>query len=150
MIDKPYQRKGSTSNTQVGIDFEIKAREYFNKLGLHLTPKYAVEIGISGRKFHNFDLGNGQEKILVECKAHTWTEGKNVPSAKMTEWNEAIFLFHVAPDGYRKILFVQKDFSAKRNETLAEYYVHTYSHLIPADIEIWEFEEKDLTGKRIK
>ena len=83
----------------------------------------AVEIGINGRKSHNFDLGDEQKKVIVECKAHTWTEGGNVPSAKMTAWNQAMFFFHAAPLGYRKILFVLRDFSQKRNETLAEYHI---------------------------
>ena len=86
-MDKPFQRKGVESNTQVGRDFEGKARDFFAQQGLDLTPGIAVEIGINGRKSHNFDLGDEQKKVIVECKAHTWTEGGNVPSAKMTAWN---------------------------------------------------------------
>ena len=105
-MDKPFQRKGAESNTQVGRDFEAKARVFFAQRGLHLTPGMAVEIGVNGRKSHNFDLGDEEKKVVVECKAHTWTEGGNVPSAKMTAWNQANYFFHAAPSGYRKILFV--------------------------------------------
>ena len=149
-MNKPSQRKGAESNTQVGRDFEAKAQVFFAQQGLHLTSGMAVEIGINGRKSHNFDLGDEQKKVIVECKAHTWTEGGNVPSAKMTTWNQAMFFFHASPSGYRKILFVLRDFSQKRNETLGEYYIRTNPHLILNDVEVWEYGEKQGTGKKIK
>jgi hypothetical protein len=45
-------------------------------------------------KAHNFDLGDADKRVIVECKSHTWTESWNVllrseatarqvPSAKM-------------------------------------------------------------------
>ncbi len=58
----------------------------------------------------------------------------------MTVWNEAMFFFHLAPKRFRKVLFVLRHFSEKRNETLAEYYVRTHSHLIPCGVEIWEYD----------
>jgi len=150
-MDKPFQRKGAESNTQVGRDFEAKAQNFFAQRGLlHLTPGVALEIGINGRKSHNFDLGDEQKKVVIECKAHTWTEGGNVPSVKMTTWNQAMFFFHAAPSGYRKILFVLRDFSQKRNETLGKYYIRTNHHLIPKDVEVWEYNEKLETAKKIK
>ncbi len=84
-----------------------------------------------------FDLGNLTQKIIVECKSHKWTTGENIPSAKLTVWNEAMYYFVAAPKGFRKIMFVLRDYSSKRNKTLAEYYVQTYSHLIPKDVELW-------------
>jgi hypothetical protein len=149
-MDKPFQRKGATSNSHVGRDFEASIKAYFARQGLLLTPSTAVPIGISSKKSHAFDLVSTTDKILVECKAHTWTEGGNVPSAKLTVWNEAMFLFNVAPAGYRKILAVLKDYNIKRNETLAEYYVRTYSHLIPGDVEVWEYDESTKDCKLIK
>jgi hypothetical protein len=110
----------------------------------------ALEIGINGKKSHNFDLGDAQKKVVIECKAHTWTEGGNVPSAKMTTWNQAMFFFHAAPPGYQKILLVLRDFSQKRNETLGEYYIRTNYHLIPKDVEVWEYDERLETAKKIK
>ena len=150
MMDKPFQRKGADSNTQVGRDFEVNAQTFFAMQGLYLTPNIMIEIGINGRKAHNFDLGDYNDKILVECKAHTWTEGGNVPSAKMTTWNQAMFFFHATPLGYRKILFVLRDFSQKRNETLGQYYIRTNPHLIPMDVEVWEFDETKRTAERIR
>ncbi|SPD72151.1 conserved hypothetical protein [uncultured Desulfobacterium sp.] len=149
-MDKPFQRKGSESNAHVGRDFEAKIQTYFEKQGLSLSYGVTVPIGVTGKKPHSFDLGSKDGKILVECKAHRWTEGGNVPSAKLTVWNEAMFFFHTAPSGYRKLLVVLHDFSSRRNETLGEYYVRTYSHLIPEDVEVWEYDENGKHGKRIK
>lgn len=82
----------------------------------------SIDIGISGKKAHKFDLGNDQEKVIVECKAHTWTEGGNL---------------------------VLRDFSKKRNETLAEYYVRTNPHLIPDKVEVWEYDAALQTARRV-
>ncbi len=147
-MDRPFQRKGARSNAHVGRDFEAKAREFFARQGLKLMPCFEIEIGINGRKPHKFDLGDAQQKVLVECKAHTWTESGNVPSAKMTAWNQAMFFFCAAPSGYRKILFVLRD--VRGGESLGEYYVRITPHLIPADVEIWEFDEKRDTATSIK
>src|SRR5690606_11409434 len=90
------------------------------------------------------DLGNaldGAEKIIVECKSHKWTSSGKVPSAKLTVWNEAMYYFHLAPEGYRKVLFILRDFSENRGETLGEYYIRAYGHLIPEDVEIMEYDE---------
>jgi len=149
-MNKPFQREGSESNAHVGKDFENRARLYFTSQGINMIQGLNIEIGIHSQKSHKFDLGDEHSKILVECKSHRWTKGKNVPSAKMTEWNEAMFLFFAAPGDYRKILFVSRDYSKERDETLAEYYVRTYSHLIPAGVEIWEFDEVEGTGERIR
>lgn len=148
-MDKPFQRKGAKSNANVGRDFETKAQNFFAQQGLTLNSDVTVPIGINRRKPHAFDLGNADLKVLVECKAHTWTEGGNVPSAKLTVWNEAMFFFHAAGPGYRKVLFVLRDFSSKRNETLGQYYIRTNSHLIPSDVEVWEFNEREGKGMQI-
>lgn len=142
-MDKPHQRTGSISNAHVGRDFENIALKVFAERGLSLEMNFKVPIGLNGTsKPHAFDLGYEVQKVLVECKSHKWTApNDNVPSAKLTVWNEAMYYFLVAPEGYRKILFVLRDLSEKRQETLAEYYIRTYSHLIPANVEIWEFDE---------
>ena len=123
-------------------DFEAKARAFFSQQGLSLQPHFRLNIGVDGRsKAHSFDLGDGDQRVIVECKSHTWTESWNVPSAKMTTWNQAMYFFHAAPKDYRKILFVLRHFNPNRNQTLAEYYITTNRHLIPAGVEIWEFDE---------
>lgn len=149
-MNKPFQRKGATSNTQVGRDFEDRARVFFAGLGVHLSSGVSIEIGVNGKKAHAFDLGDTHQKVLVECKAHTWTEGGNVPSAKITTWNQAMYYFHAAPTGYRKIFFVLRHFDERRDETLGQYYIRTNPHLIPKDVEVWEFDEARDTAERIK
>lgn len=87
--------------------------------------------------------------MLVECKSHKWTTpNDNVLSAKLTVWNEAMYYFLCSPSDYRKIMFVLRDISKRRGETLAEYYIRTYRHLIPAGVEFWEYDE--LTGTAVQ
>lgn len=149
-MNKAFQRKGAKSNTHVGRKFEEATKDFFLTQGLCLQKNISVDIGLNGKKPHKFDLGSINRKILVECKSHTWTEGDNIPSAKITTWDQAMFYFYVTPSRYRKIFFVLKDFSSKKQETLAEYYIRTKSHLIPTDVEIWEFDETQKAAYRLK
>ncbi len=92
MDSNNFQRVGSLSNAQVGRDFESLALEYFRQQGLLLTRCYRVPVGLgSEKKDRQFDLGSDDPPVLVECKSHRWTAGGNVPSAKMTVWNEAMY-----------------------------------------------------------
>lgn len=137
-----FQRVGSVSNAHVGRDFESVAKAYFHQKGISLGSNYSVPVGVaSEKKNRQFDLGSSDPAILVECKSHRWTAGGNVPSAKITVWNEAMYYFHLAPRRFRKVLFVLRDFSEKRGETLAAYYVRNYGHLIPSAVEILECDE---------
>ena len=120
----------------------MDAQSFFEGMGLTLGLNLKAPVGIGkAKKDHSFDLGCDQKKTLVECKSHKWTTGGNVPSAKLTVWNEAMYYFFAAPDGYRKIMFVLRDYSERRGETLAEYYLRTYGHLVPGDVEFWEYDE---------
>jgi len=146
-----FQRVGEKSNASVGSAFETKAFYYFVSKGLKLEPHYKLDVGVSTqKKAHAFDLGNAEDKIIVECKSHKWTAGNNVPSAKLTVWNEAMYYFHIAPSDYRKVFFILRDYSEKRKETLGEYYIRTYGHLIPDDVEIMEFNEETNTVFMLK
>ena len=137
-----FQRVGSVSNAHVGRDFESIAREYFRQIGISLESDFAVLLGVAAtRKDRKFDLGASEPPILVECKSHRWTSGGNIPSAKMTVWNEAMYYFHIAPPEFRKVLFVLRDVSQKRQESLATYYIRNYGHLVPPDVEILEYDE---------
>jgi hypothetical protein len=60
-----------------------------------------------------------------------------------------MYYFHLAPVGFRKVLFVLKDFSEKRQETLASYYVRNYRHLIPGGVEILEYDEETREVKAV-
>jgi hypothetical protein len=145
------QRIGSTSNSQVGGDFEAQARAFFLTQGIALEKHVSLDVGVEAKKKrHKFDLGSTDPKVILECKSHTWTEGENTPSAKMTTWTEAMYYFHVAPKDYRKVFFVLKAFSTKHRETLAKYYLRTHDHLVPGDVEFWEFDPEKGTAQRIR
>jgi hypothetical protein len=146
-----FQRAGSSSNAQVGHDFEGMAGEYFSHQGIHLRKRLKIPIGVEAvKKEHAFDLGSQNPKVIVECKSHTWTAGNNTPSAKLTVWNEAMYYFLAAPVEYRKIFFVLRDFNQARGETLAEYYIRSYGHMIPSSVEIWEYDVNSDDGIRLK
>jgi len=149
-IDKPFQRIGSKSNAQAGRDFEIAAQKFFASKGLILERGVKIPIGVKSlTKDHSFDLGCLIQKVIVECKSHKWTSGGNIPSAKLTVWNEAMYYFIAAPKDYRKIMFVLRDYNPNRPETLAEYYMRTYKHLIPGDVEFWEYDEEKQLATRL-
>jgi hypothetical protein len=139
-----HQRKGVTSNTHAGRDFENVAQAYFQQQGIALQTNFAIPLGVVGAatpKAHRFDLGCEDKKILVECKSHNWTETGNMPSAKLTVWNEAMFYFLLAPAAYKKYMFVLRSVNSKLgNKSLAEYYVEKHGHLVPPDVTIIEFD----------
>src|SRR5882724_4272044 len=84
-----FQRVGSQSNAQVGREFEALAVAALAKRGINVAPGFSVHIGVSNlKKAHSFDLGSDNPPVIVECKSHRWTSGGNVPSAKVTVWNE--------------------------------------------------------------
>jgi hypothetical protein len=98
-----FQRVGSVSNTHAGSDFESIARTFFAEQGISLTKSFAAPVGVGElKKMRRFDLGSECPPVLVECKSHTWTQGGNMPSAKMTVWNEAMYYFHIAPTSIRR------------------------------------------------
>lgn len=144
-----FQRVGSVSNAHAGNDFEAAAQAFFVTQGVALTKDFSVLVGVGEtKKLHRFDLGSENPPVLVECKSHTWTQGGNMPSAKMTVWNEAMYYFHVAPSSYRKIFFVLKHY--RKEQSLAAYYLKTHGHLVPAGVEIWEYDLDSAIGERLR
>ena len=111
------------------------------KKELNTTLKPEVEIPIGHPKTdHAFDLANGNKSIVIECKNYSWTKAGNVPSAKVSTINEAVLYFSFLDANVRKILCLKKSVHPKRQETLAEYYVRAYGHLL-RDITIYEIDE---------
>lgn len=144
-----FQRVGAISNAHAGREFEDWARQFFLTQGIVLRRQFAVPIGVGTLKRpRKFDLGSDSPAILIECKSHTWTVGGNNPSAKITVWNEAMYLFHIAPENFRKILFVLK--STRSDLTLAEHYLKNQEHLIPAGVEFWEFDPTTQLAGRLR
>ncbi|MCY4153469.1 MAG: hypothetical protein OXE94_14715 [Aestuariivita sp.] len=139
-----FQRDGSISNAHIGREFEARARRILAEHGILLKQNYPVLCGLNNKKKHTFDLGSDEPPIIVECKSQTWTAGDRVPSAKMKNWVEAMFYFHMAPPMYRKIFFVEQSLRVRTGESLLSYFRRTQSHLIPQDVEFWELpREKD-------
>lgn len=131
-----------SNHHQKGAAFARRVREYLQSEGLDLQPEHRVAIGVNQtqKKFHKFDWGSNS--LLVECKAYDWTKAGHVPSAKLTTVNEAMLHFLGAPKTYRKMLFMlATEKRPKRiSETLADYYVRMNGHLIPDDVEVYEFD----------
>ena len=138
-IVKGVQILTNNSNLSKGKKFEYQVKQFFADQGIYLERPFSIYVGISDeKKPHKFDLGSETPPILVECKAHSWTETGNSPSAKLSIWNEAMYYFVTAHLRFRKILFVQK--SIYNDQSLAEHYVDRYGHLIPEDVELWELD----------
>lgn len=73
-MQKPHQRKNAVSNTQVGIDFEVMSYEYFKNQFPFLKRPFWLPIGHIEKNAHKFDLGCAEQKVIIECKSHTWTQ----------------------------------------------------------------------------
>jgi hypothetical protein len=120
-------------------EFEKRVQLYFESKGLGLKPEFRVEIGACDiKKGHKFDFGCDDPAVLIECKCHTWMKGVKVPSAKMTIWTEAMYFFSLAPKKYRLIFAVDREL--RGTESLVAYYLSQSRHLVPAGVEIWEFD----------
>jgi hypothetical protein len=147
-----HQRIGAISNANTGRDFEIAARVFYQiDIGVRLLTPFLVPIGAGATtKAHRFDLGAEHPPILIECKSHRWTETGNLPSAKLSVLNEAMYYFYLAPQHYRKVLVMVRSHHPRRVETLAEYYVRSHAHMIPAFVEVVEYDEEQGVARCIK
>jgi hypothetical protein len=129
-------------NPGKGAAFENAVQQFLASQAIAVRKNYTLEVGVALKKRpRKFDLGSDQPKLVVECKSHSWTEGGNAPSAKMAVWNEAMYYFSLVPPGYRKALFVLLSRFEPEGETLLQYYVRRFDHLIPAGVEIWEYDQ---------
>lgn len=115
------------------------ANKMFNKA---FVEEKSVLVGTPGKE-HRFDCVSSDSSIIIECKCYSWTRGNNVPSAKMSTLNEAVLYLRSVNSSATKIIAMKKDYSSKRKETLAQYYLRIYGHLL-SDIQIWEVDEKEM------
>lgn len=136
---------------QSGREFERMVARYFGSTGLELEKDYPVFVGRGIRqKVHRFDLGCKFPPVLVSCKFHGWTSGGYSPSAKLTLWNEAMYYFDIAPREFRKLFCVGKAIRPGSDLTLARHYLNKNWHLVPDDVEFWEFDVTTGQGARIR
>ena len=138
----------SNSNKKKGDGFRNLAMPFLEKeLNTSLKPEVKISIG-EPKIEHAFDLANENKSIVIECKNYTWTKAGNVPSAKVSTINEAVLYFSFLDANVRKILCLKKSVHPKRQETLAEYYVGTYGHLL-RDITVYEIDENTQEIKKL-
>lgn len=139
------------SNREKGDSFAERVGQYLKREGHRVTPEYSVEVGLGNlrRKAHRFDFGN--ESLLVECKSYNWNLDGTNPSGKISALNESMIYFHAAPGSFRKMAFISKTRKngVRNPETFAEYYVRLHGHLIPDDVEVWEFDSESLVGRQL-
>ena len=131
------------SNTANGAAFEKIAEQWFQvNRSVVLASNFKVDIGFKNqvKKPHRFDLGANNPSVLVECKCHEWTSSGNIPSAKLTIWNEAMFFFLLAPAEFKKYFFVKRHLRNATGETLLDYYLRNYNHLVPKNVEVIEYD----------
>ena len=129
----------SNSNKKKGDGFRDLAMPILEEeLTTILKPEVKISIG-EPKIEHAFDLSNENKSIVIECKNYTWTKAGNVPRAKISTINEAVLYFSFLDANVRKILCLKKSVHPKRQETLAEYYVRTYGHLL-RDITVYEID----------
>lgn len=67
----------------------------------------AIPIGHPS-KDHKFDCVLDDEKIVEECKCYTWTDTRNVPSAKVMGMNVALFYMSYLSEDTIKVLRIKK------------------------------------------
>ena len=131
----------NSQNPQVGRDFQslvkVLAEEHYKTKFL---DEKAVLVGYPPKE-HRFDLVSEDSRIVIECKCYTWTNGNNVPSAKMSTLNEAVLYMRSLPEDTHKILAMKKDVRTSNSETLAGYYCRIYGHLL-GDISVLEIDDK--------
>ena len=148
------QRHGMVSNAnsenpRIGREFQEKVKQWFEtNAQLHFELEYPILIGLPAKP-HKFDIVDESENIVIECKAYTYTSTGNIPSAKLTTLNEAIFYFSFLPSQTKKILVMAYATHPKRKETLAEYYVRINGHLL-GDEKVWEFNPDTCEMRMIK
>jgi hypothetical protein len=132
-----------------GKVLENIAKDYLEKkYNTKLNNDYKIWVGASVLKEHGYDLGN--EDSIVECKAYTWGKRGEIPGGKMSTWNEAMMYFYLSPNTYKKVFFVLYDYNQKKKLSLLEYYLKTYAHFIPIDLDIYEWNPNNDAVSKFK
>jgi hypothetical protein len=82
-------------NPKRGAEFEDAVARYLITLGVSTKFSYPISIGVGATKRdHRFDLGVDNPKVVMECKAHTWTEGNKRPVQKWRRGTKPCIIFH--------------------------------------------------------
>lgn len=130
----------NSENPGVGKKFQKRVLDIAKeRFGTSFSEECKIPVG-KPAKDHRFDVVSADKKVVIECKCYTWTNGNNVPIAKMATPNAAVLYTLWLPQDTHKIFAMKKDVRHKTSETLAGYYCRTHGHLL-GDIEIWEFDD---------
>jgi hypothetical protein len=120
----------NSMNTSKGRNFQKKAAEILEQhFGVSFRIECPVPIGNPPKK-HKFDLASHDGRYIGESKNYSWTEGSNVPSAKMGFITEAVFYLQHLSETIERFVVLRKDVDSKHKWSLAEYYFRTKSHLL--------------------
>ena len=93
----------NSDNPKVGKDFQRKVLSIAQKtFNMPFDEEKVVPVG-NPPKEHRFDVVSADGDIIIECKCYTWTNGGNVPSAKMSTLNEAVLYLRSVNYNARKI-----------------------------------------------
>lgn len=128
----------NSDNPRIGKEFQrmvlAYAKDHFLQDFIEEKP---VNIGNPPTP-HKFDVVSADESIIIECKCYTWTEGGNVPSAKLATLDEAVLYMKSICHPAKKIIAMK---AAENNGvSLAEYFCDKKGHLL-GDISVWEFDD---------
>jgi hypothetical protein len=136
----------NSMNAGKGKSFQSIAAEVLShRFQVGFQTEHPIPIGYPPKNL-KFDLVSVDGVYIGECKNYSWTEGGNVPSAKIGFINEAVFyLQHISSDKKRFII-LRRDIDNKRSETLADYYYRTNKHLLNGVFII----ELDVTTKSVR
>lgn len=105
-----------------------KERLFQEKCKILLESEFAtvfdreVRIELPDGRPHVFDLATAEHDVVAECKAYSWTESGNIPSAKISNLREALDLLRGLPDSTKTFLIIKKDPHPIHKETLADYF----------------------------
>ena len=131
----------NSQNPKVGKIFQSKVKTVVEKyFGCVFDEEQSVLIGNPPTP-HKFDLVSTNNEIIIECKCYTWTEGGNVPSAKLATLDEAILYMRNVSFSAKKIIAIKQAYNHNNTITLAQYFCDKKGHLLD-DVEVWEISDE--------
>lgn len=128
-------------NTAKGREFQYLVRDICER---YFQTIFELEVPFpigTPPKPHRFDCVSQDKKIVIECKYHSWTEGENIPSAKIRTINEAAYYMSFLSQEIRRIIVLKKSVIPSKVETLAEYYYRIIGHLL-GQTEVFEVDDE--------
>jgi len=131
----------SASNVARGSAFQdLSARVLGARFGCRFRLEVPIAIG-DPAKDHRFDLVSDDGCRVGECKSFTWTGTRNMPSAKITTVNEAVFYLSFLPEEVYRFVAMRRALRFGRGESLADHYWRTNRHLLRG-VKVLEIDEE--------